>query len=57
MGEDDQKLAKGIILCSISSENCEKPTVIGKLIEVYRDFYYLVSFQLDNSPVMYGVIY
>ncbi|KAK3137000.1 hypothetical protein QOZ80_5BG0446290 [Eleusine coracana subsp. coracana] len=35
VGEDDQKLAEGITLYSVSAENCEKPAVLGKLIEEY----------------------
>ncbi|PAN21859.1 hypothetical protein PAHAL_3G495000 [Panicum hallii] len=33
VGEDDQKLAEGISLFSISSENREKPAVLGELIK------------------------
>uniref|UniRef100_A0A804N582 DEAD-box ATP-dependent RNA helicase 53 n=1 Tax=Zea mays TaxID=4577 RepID=A0A804N582_MAIZE len=33
VGEDDQKLAEGISLLSVSSENREKPAVLGKLIK------------------------
>ncbi|XP_062203900.1 DEAD-box ATP-dependent RNA helicase 9-like isoform X2 [Phragmites australis] len=33
VGEDDQKLAEGISLYSISSENREKPAVLGQLIQ------------------------
>ncbi|XP_062202633.1 DEAD-box ATP-dependent RNA helicase 9-like [Phragmites australis] len=33
VGEDDQKLAEGISLYSISSENREKPAVLGQLIK------------------------
>ncbi|KAL6623436.1 hypothetical protein ACP70R_033315 [Stipagrostis hirtigluma subsp. patula] len=33
VGDDDQKLAEGISLYSISSENREKPAVLGQLIQ------------------------
>uniref|UniRef100_A0A0A9DJ00 Uncharacterized protein n=1 Tax=Arundo donax TaxID=35708 RepID=A0A0A9DJ00_ARUDO len=33
VGEDDQKLAEGISMYSISSENREKPAVLGQLIQ------------------------
>nr|CAB3466482.1 unnamed protein product [Digitaria exilis] len=46
VGEDDQKLAEGISLFSIPSENREKPAVLGELIKV-------VHYELPNSSEIF----
>ena len=52
VGEDDQKLAEGISLFSIASENREKPAVLGELIKVKMDWIciFFVPLQLKSFP-------
>ncbi|RLN00118.1 hypothetical protein C2845_PM06G33600 [Panicum miliaceum] len=50
VGEDDQKLAEGISLFSIASENREKPAILGELIKLKWIGFVLSVCHCNSNP-------